>query len=270
MSGKRTSSFLQLQLGQEVIYLLLSLFALLVLVLAFFSSSQLAEISKLNGIIKGIESQGGDAYKKNLDLARLVAELRKEIEQLRKQLTEHMPKVADADQKAAAKDRDIIRLTAENQDLKSRLAFAMAELTKLTDKPPIINLSEASGYTFRVGENLLSPEFQKKLTDTIIPELLNAGSTYRADVIEVIGHTDEQRVPERFSNLDTRLLGFLHGDAQQSLLVGDNTGLGMSRAAAVARHLMLDPRIKQNNYTVLPVNAGAKMHRLAGVKVRHG
>jgi flagellar motor protein MotB len=69
--------------------------------------------------------------------------------------------------------------------------------------PPIINLSEAGGYYFDVGSAELSEEFKAALVDKVAPKILQIAVEYPdVDVIEVIGHTDEQVIRRRFSNLD--------------------------------------------------------------------
>lgn len=108
-----------------------------------------------------------------------------------------------------AKEAELEKLRSEIQKLREELTKAKAEIAVLSDKPPIINLSEARGYNFDVGKSALSADFNQKLKEIIIPELKREGQRYNATVIEVIGHTDEQRVPPNTtSNLDTQLLGY--------------------------------------------------------------
>jgi outer membrane protein OmpA-like peptidoglycan-associated protein len=121
--------------------------------------------------------------------------------------------------------------------------------------PPIISLSEADGYYFATGKAGLSSEFQRKLRDQIVPLLVQRAITFRCDIIEVTGHTDEQTIPARNSNLDQKLLPVLRGTTQVSTLIpSDNAGLGLARAVAVARVLMGDQRLEV--YRVLPMSAG--------------
>jgi flagellar motor protein MotB len=125
------------------------------------------------------------------------------------------------------------------------------------DWPPIINLHEADGYTFAKGRADLAPSFEEKLKSKIIPELLAYTQQYRVDVIEVIGHTDEQAIAQRPSNLDWKLIDSLKGSGPIiSLVPGDNAGLGLSRAVSVVRALMLDGRLPQPQYRILPLSGG--------------
>jgi hypothetical protein len=69
------------------------------------------------------------------------------------------------------------------------------------------------------------------------------------------GHTDEQKIIPRNSNLDALLLDILHHTGNvSSLTPADNAGLGLARATAVVRVLMLDVRLK--DYTLLPLSGG--------------
>jgi len=123
--------------------------------------------------------------------------------------------------------------------------------------PPIINLHEAQGYTFAKGRAELTPSFEQKLTTNIIPELLDLTRRYRVDVIEVIGHTDKQAIAQRPSNLDRMLLDTLKGTETISALIpADNAGLGISRAVSVVRALLLDGRLSQTQYRILPLSGG--------------
>src|SRR3954468_3931964 len=73
--------------------------------------------------------------------------------------------------------------------------------------PPIINLSEAGGYYFEVGSAELGPDFKTALVDKGAPRILEIAAEYPdVDVIEVIGHTDEQPIKHRSSTLDGALL----------------------------------------------------------------
>ncbi|MFX9020023.1 hypothetical protein ABTN35_20460, partial [Acinetobacter baumannii] len=58
--------------------------------------------------------------------------------------------------------------------------------------PPIITLSEADGHFFESGSSELSPQVRAALTEKIVGRLLNIIGQYDVNVIEVVGHTDEQ------------------------------------------------------------------------------
>jgi endonuclease YncB( thermonuclease family) len=120
--------------------------------------------------------------------------------------------------------------------------------------PPIITLSEADGYFFDSGSAQLSDDFRAALTGKVIPKLLQTIKDYDVNVIEVIGHTDEQRIVERPSNLDKTLMAFLQNKpGVERLVPADNAGLGLARAAAVARVLGTDQRLAE--FRILPYSA---------------
>jgi flagellar motor protein MotB len=123
------------------------------------------------------------------------------------------------------------------------------------DWPPIINLSEAKGYSFEKLKAELTPDFEKELKTTIVPLLLDLAGRFGVTTIEVIGHTDEQKIAHRFSNLDELLVDVLNNKKDVSILTpADNAGLGLARATAVVRVLSQDKRL--NGYTLLPLSGG--------------
>jgi hypothetical protein len=120
--------------------------------------------------------------------------------------------------------------------------------------PPIINLSEADGYFFAVGSAELTPDFAADLRGAVVERLLQIAETFDVDVIEVIGHTDEQPITSRVSNLDRRLSSVTLGESDvASLQWADNAGLGLARALAVVEVLSADPRL--HNFRILPLSA---------------
>ena len=103
------------------------------------------------------------------------------------------------------------------------------------DQPPIIVLTEAEGFTFATGSAEIPEGFARSLTEVIIPQITHIARMYDCDVIEVIGHTDGQRV-QSDSNLDSELMSVVGGDPA-TLVPGSNVDLGLLRAWAVARVL---------------------------------
>jgi outer membrane protein OmpA-like peptidoglycan-associated protein len=120
--------------------------------------------------------------------------------------------------------------------------------------PPIINLSEADGYFFAVGSAQLTPSFAAELRGGVTDRLLQIAGQFDVDVIEVIGHTDEQPVASHNSNLDRRLASVTLGDGDVGdLQWADNAGLGLARALSVVELLSADPRL--HNFRILPLSA---------------
>ncbi|MDF2116375.1 hypothetical protein PY365_12375 [Roseiarcaceae bacterium H3SJ34-1] len=126
--------------------------------------------------------------------------------------------------------------------------------------PPIISLSEADGYYFESGKAELRADFSSRIETRIIPQLLDLIRQYDVDVIEVVGHTDEQQISPKPSNLDELLFGVIRGTSSiGSLRFADNAGLGIGRAAVVVQALLRDPRISK--YRILPLSAGQLIDR---------
>jgi outer membrane protein OmpA-like peptidoglycan-associated protein len=129
-----------------------------------------------------------------------------------------------------------------------------SDLRKGHTWPPIINLSEAGGYYFATGSAELTPGFAAELRTVVVDRLLEIADSYDVDVIEVIGHTDEQAVNGRGSNLDRALAAVTAGTSGAGVLQwADNAGLGLARALSVVERLSADPRLR--NFRILPLSA---------------
>lgn len=126
--------------------------------------------------------------------------------------------------------------------------------------PPIIRLSDADKNSFTVGSAELAPDFEKKIREIIIPQLLSMSKEYQVDVIEVVGHTDEQPISSRVSNLDKELLSVFRGEREiKTLVPADNAGLGLTRAVAVVEALRKDKSL--DHLRILPLS-GAQLIQL--------
>jgi outer membrane protein OmpA-like peptidoglycan-associated protein len=122
------------------------------------------------------------------------------------------------------------------------------------DWPPIINLAYAKDCFFEVGKAELTPCFETKLR-AHVQELVETAERFGVRTVEIIGHTDEQKIIPRNSNLDALLLEVLrHTGNVSSLIPADNAGLGLARAAAVVRVLSSEEKLK--GYTLLPLSGG--------------
>ena len=143
------------------------------------------------------------------------------------------------------------------EDLKDLAAGKMEKKGDGNNWPPIISLSEAENYSFKRGEADLTDNFKVLLQTTISDNLLKTLRKYQADVIEVIGHTDLDRMKEtRRSNLDDEALNFIEKGENIRLEARDNAGLGYARALSVAKELSRIPSLQA--YTILPYS-GAQM-----------
>lgn len=141
-----------------------------------------------------------------------------------------------------------------------------ARTAKPHEWPPIISLSELGGYNFDPGSADLSENFRTKLREKST-EIAATAKKYEVDIIEVVGHTDEQTMSGDSSNMDRGLrsvlerkepVGFLHP--------ADNAGLGLARAISVAKFLEARPELK--GFTILPMSGGQLI--LPGDKLTDG
>lgn len=123
--------------------------------------------------------------------------------------------------------------------------------------PPIISLSEAGGYSFSVGSAELTGEFNRKIRGPVVERLLEITRQFDVNIIEVVGHTDDQAIVPKPSNLDRNLLSVVNGQAAiGTIRPGDNAGLGLARAVSVVSVLQSDPRL--SNLSILPLS-GAQL-----------
>ena len=106
------------------------------------------------------------------------------------------------------------------------------------DWPPMITLG-SDEFRFVVSSAELSDEFRLRLQTDIAQRLRELLELYDVDVIEVVGHTDEQPIRStQQSTLDTLAISVLNGNAPiADLKPVDNAGLGLARAIAVANAL---------------------------------
>lgn len=123
--------------------------------------------------------------------------------------------------------------------------------------PPIISLSEANGYFFKSGSAELSPEFRGELIKSTPERIAALIKQFDVDVVEVVGHTDEQPIGGRPSNLDQNLVSVLRSHANvASLVPADNAGLGLARAVSVVSVLLQSPQL--SGYKLIPLS-GAQL-----------
>jgi outer membrane protein OmpA-like peptidoglycan-associated protein len=221
---------------------LLILFTLLLVMAALLSKKE-REGTKLAAQIALIEK----------DLSELVDEKRSDPKKFFEELIIARKRAVEAD-RLEKQLQEVIRDKAE---LQAALSMKRAAQEKTLDHnwPPIISLSEAGGYFFEVGSSELSDKFQTALVNKVIPKILQIAFEYPdVDVIEVVGHTDEQTIKRRYSNLDTTLLDVLKTGSVASLVPADNAGLGISRAVAVVTRLLQDVQLGQRFPRILPMS----------------
>ncbi len=121
--------------------------------------------------------------------------------------------------------------------------------------PPFMNLSESKGFYFEAGSSQLTQVFGEKLQTDITDRLTQIIDEYGTDVVEVIGHTDEQPIYGMKSNLDQTLIPVIQSHlGGNEMIASDNNGLGMARAVSVAKLLIESGKFK--DVKILPLSAG--------------
>ncbi|AVF02913.1 MULTISPECIES: OmpA family protein [Devosia] len=106
------------------------------------------------------------------------------------------------------------------------------------DWPPMIRL-DSDEFRFVLNSAELSEDFRARLQTEVVDELAKLLIEYKADVVEVVGHTDEQGISTtRESNLDEQALAAMSGTFPiTGLIPADNAGLGLARAISVSEAL---------------------------------
>lgn len=243
----------------------------------------------------GSDSAAADAYWRDLvESKAALAKLAKEgttLAELREKAaaTDALRK-AGIDNDKALRDAQIVGAIERTLPERERIALtpkSAAELVAQASKPPgdgggnrfppIISLTEEKGYTFRTGSAELAPAFKEALTTTTLDKILATIKQYDVDVIEVVGHTDEQSygprlaspvvestspitlsppaVVPRSSNLDHGLVAVLNNTSEIGRLTpADNAGLGLARAVSVVAELRKSEKLA--GYTLIPLSAG--------------
>jgi flagellar motor protein MotB len=242
-------------LGLTMAEIVLVILFTLLLVLATLLTDKEREESKLKNRLTLVESQ---------KFSTVVQQYGKDPERFFRELVIAREKAAQTDRlqqqlQEQEKKNSEMRATLERE----RAARQQLEHNKGRDRlskwPPIISLSEADGYYFAVGSAELSDEFKAALTDKVVPKILQIAAEYPdVNVIEVVGHTDEQPIRERYSNLDSMLFKVLKNGDVASLIPADNAGLGMARAVAVVTRLLQDGRLQPRFVRILPMS-GAQL-----------
>lgn len=127
--------------------------------------------------------------------------------------------------------------------------------------PPIISL-DGNRYRFEIGSAEITSAFQTYLEDEAAVKIAGLLHQYNANVIEIVGHTDEQVIQpnvEKTSNLDLLAIPAVNGQPGVHLTPVDNAGLGLARAIEVARVLREQPEL--SGMRVVPLSAGQLMRK---------
>jgi len=121
-------------------------------------------------------------------------------------------------------------------------------------RPDVIYLRETEGYAFKTSSAEVEGNFKQLISNNIVPRLKELAQENNYNIIEVIGHTDDQTFNEVVSNLDEMLRQVLFGGKSVSeLKPSDNAGLAFARAVAVTKMLREGEGMK--SFKILPLSA---------------
>jgi outer membrane protein OmpA-like peptidoglycan-associated protein len=132
----------------------------------------------------------------------------------------------------------------EEQKRKNELAESKVRELKKTETP-IINIPATSRYQFESRSAILPQGLGSALSNELAPEIDSIVREYQVDVVEVIGHTDGQRIVQGSSNLDSNIEKVATENQDIGTLIpGSNADLGLMRALSVIRELQKNPKLK--------------------------
>jgi flagellar motor protein MotB len=170
--------------------------------------------------------------------AKVLAELTEEIGPLSAAERDRLLQAIAAMLASGMTARDMSRLAALTPEQLALMRQPGALQVSGHQWPPIISLDD-NGNRFATGSAELTPGFRADLEQRVAGEVEKLLDAYGVDVIEIIGHTDEQVItPTRPSNLDVTAIPVMTGQlGAEAMVADDNAGLGLARAIAVARVL---------------------------------
>lgn len=204
----------------------------------------------------------------SLDEWRELVDAKRAVDHLSKQLsTKNTEQLVSELKRILDEYHELQSLEASQKQLEVGRANAELEVKRLTEQleavktpskphewPPIITLSEAKNNYFRSGSAELTATFVEKLKSSIADQIATNLQAYGADIVEVIGHTDEQPLSRAVSNMDKNAIDVLLSRKGVDVLEpADNAGLGLARAISVANVLKANPSL--GGVTVLPLSA---------------
>lgn len=144
------------------------------------------------------------------------------------------------EEKLKTENAKLKQIINENEDLKQKLiALSSPPLWVYRDSDQDVR---GRSLRFEVGEADIPPALREKIVNDVVGDikrkLENNPKIYDGYIIQVIGHTDGQKVGQGFSNLDDGLEQVaVNKKSLNSLRGGSNVDLGLMRAIAVVKLL---------------------------------
>jgi outer membrane protein OmpA-like peptidoglycan-associated protein len=247
-ANRGSSSTLHLQMGQEVMYLLLVTSLILSFVLAALALRGSKQVSELNAARPYSEtlSKNKQLKQEQVQLQNQIKNLQVVLDQLKAEQTRTLAQNQTLEESVKRAEGESAEAVARQRQAEEKNKLLEASLRQplsqrvSQNQPPIITLREADGFSFSPGSAEISPDFLSKLAREIVPKLAALSDIHGAQVVEVIGHTDGTSVRDTLrlkANLDDSLGQYLDLTTPVALVPYDNVGLGFSRAVSVARAL---------------------------------
>ncbi len=212
------------------------------------------DVTKLDG---ELNIANGKVEQLNLENEKLIIIVGDQATQIAG-LTRQRDQTAAERDSEGAKNRELtIVIERRGQTIDEQRRAIQAQEERI-NWPPYLELADNDGYRFDRNSAILSPQFARQLIKDAIVKLDTLLKEYGDQVtaIEVIGHTDQERVGEpRSSNLDTGLLAVLQDrGVVGSLIPQDNAGLGLARAVSVADFIRRNSPTARK-FDILPYSA---------------
>ncbi|BAZ05711.1 OmpA family protein [Calothrix sp. NIES-3974] len=116
--------------------------------------------------------------------------------------------------------------------------------------PPLIEIRDNENFRFSPNSAEISPRMEKYIKDEIVKLIDENTQKYNINLVEIIGHTDEQSIGFAASNLDDNLETAAKSTTATTnidtlLKAGSNADLGLMRSLAVVK-LLQKIQIQEN------------------------
>ncbi len=141
-------------------------------------------------------------------------------------------------------ERNNQQLRKENLELRNTIKDLARK--KKGQSPPLFVISDSDvdekgrSLRFELGSAELPEALSDYIQNKVVREIRNNRDTYKNYIIQVIGHTDAQKVVGTKSNLDVNLEKVANNsnpESMRNLQAGSNADLGLMRALAVVKML---------------------------------
>ena len=244
------------------------------------SSAKSDQIAQLENELKEKFNQISLLELETLAKSDLIAQLEMEssansdqITQLENELKEKFNQISLLELETLAKSDVIVQMETESSDKSNEIARLNIEIRKqlnqieelqklinipvvdVSEWPPFISLSEASNYSFEIGKATLSPDLENFLIKSVAGQIRSFVENDDAEIVEVIGHTDDLPIVRGTTTFDHDIINALEGSFPiEELYPTDNAGLGIARAVSVINVLQKIDGL--SNLTYVPLSGG--------------